>query len=498
MSDFPQFPKTPLDPSSPEFAENLDRFLGDLELMIEVGKAQNLAAFQPYPKQKLFFRLGATKKERLLIAGNQLGKTSAGAYETALHLTGLYPPEWEGRKWERAVSGWACGVSGAAVRDTPQKLLFGTPGVESDLGTGFIPRHLIIDRDLAKGTANLFDTVYVRHVSGGTSRLVFKSYEQGREKFQSDTLDFVWCDEEPDEEIYTECGARISATDGIIYTTFTPLKGKTKLIIRFFDKQSPSRAHVTMTYYDAPHMTKERIKENMDLYPVYQHNARLMGIPILGTGRVWPFPDEMIMESAIPDVPPHWAKIWGLDFGIGDEHPFAATLCLHDRDADIFHVHHSFKLVNSIPIQHCAGIKFVAARVPVAWPHDGDNREKISGQVLVTAYKNEGILTLPTRSEFVDGSIAPNAGVEQMGFAMKEGKFKVASHLTSWFDEWREYSRDNGIIIKKRDDEMDATRCAWMAKRFAKAVALGGVTAGHRRGRGPQIADGVDFDPFRT
>lgn len=491
-------PKTPLDPNSPEFAENLERFLGDLEMMLDVAKAQNLSAFIPYPKQKFFFKLGATKKERLLIAGNQLGKTSAGAYETALHLTGLYPPEWEGRRWDRAVSGWACGVSGAAVRDTPQKLLFGTPGVEADLGNGYIPRDRIIDRSLAKGTSNLFDTVYVRHVSGGTSRLTFKSYEQGREKFQSDTLDFVWCDEEPDEEIYTECGARVSATGGIIFTTFTPLKGKTAIVIRFFDKRSPSRAHVTMTYHDAPHMTPERIKENMDLYPIYQHDARLMGIPILGSGRIWPFPDEMIMETAISDVPASWAKIWCLDFGIGADHPFAASLCLHDRDTDIFHVHHSFKMYNALPIQHCAGIKFVAAQVPVAWPHDGDNREKISGQVLISAYKGEGLLTLPTRACFEDGSISPNAGVEQMGNAMRNGKFKAASHLTSWFDEWREYHRDNGLIVKKGDDEIDATRGAWMAKRFAKAVPLGGMAGRRRKGRDQQIADGVDFDPFMT
>ena len=52
--------------------------------------------------------------------------------------------------------------------------------------------------------------------------LGFKSYDQGREKFQTETLDLVWLDEEPDEYIYTESLTRTNATNGIVYMTFTP------------------------------------------------------------------------------------------------------------------------------------------------------------------------------------------------------------------------------------------------------------------------------------
>ena len=37
----------------------------------------------------------------------------------------------------------------------------------------------------------------VKHSSGGNSTLGFKSYDQGRTKWQGETLDFVWFDEEP-------------------------------------------------------------------------------------------------------------------------------------------------------------------------------------------------------------------------------------------------------------------------------------------------------------
>ena len=35
--------------------------------------------YEPYPKQIEFHNLGATKRERVLMAGNQLGKTLAAA-----------------------------------------------------------------------------------------------------------------------------------------------------------------------------------------------------------------------------------------------------------------------------------------------------------------------------------------------------------------------------------------------------------------------------------
>jgi hypothetical protein len=48
-----------------------------------------LAYYAAYPKQLEFHAAGATHRERLLMAGNQLGKTLAGGFEAAIHATGL-------------------------------------------------------------------------------------------------------------------------------------------------------------------------------------------------------------------------------------------------------------------------------------------------------------------------------------------------------------------------------------------------------------------------
>ena len=85
----------------------------------------------------------------------------------------------------------------------------------------------------------------------------------------------------------------------------------------------------------------------------------------------------------------------------------------------------------------------------------------------------------------------------EMAERMTTGRFKVANHLSDWFEEYRFYHREAGLIVKSRDDLMSATRIALMAKRFGRAVHLGREP--FKRPRGPHgdgIAEGLDFDLF--
>src|SRR5215510_493165 len=147
-----------------------------------------LAYYNPYPKQIEFHAAGAKSRERLLMAGNQIGKTLAGGFEAAMHATGRYPDWWKGRRFDRPTVGWACGVTGEVVRDTVQKILVGRTGQE---GTGAIPKDAIAELVSARGIPDLLDTIRIKHVSGGTSVIGLKSYATGREKFQGETLSFV-------------------------------------------------------------------------------------------------------------------------------------------------------------------------------------------------------------------------------------------------------------------------------------------------------------------
>ncbi len=193
-------------------------------------------AYKPHLKQVDFHHAGANNRERLFMAGNQLGKTWAGAFEMAIHLTGLYPNWWRGRRMEQAIRAWAASETSEVTRDGPQRLLIGQPSQREQWGMGAIPYKTLEQTSLRRGVADAIDSILVKHISGGSSSLTFKSYDQGREKWQGQTLDVVWFDEEPDEDIYTEGLTRTNATDGIVYLTFTPLKGMSNVVRSFLKK----------------------------------------------------------------------------------------------------------------------------------------------------------------------------------------------------------------------------------------------------------------------
>lgn len=206
-----------------------------VSLLEEIGRRQRrnrLADYAPYCKQGEFHAAGAAHRERLFMAGNQLGKTWAGAFEWAMHLTGRYPAWWRGARLE-AGRYWASGKTTLSTRDTVQKLLVGEPEQEETWGTGAIPFDTLLSVQRARSIPNAVDSVTVRHVSGETSTLLFKSYEQGREKWQGDTLQGVWFDEEPPAEIYSEGLTRTNATGGIVMVTFTPLLGMSDVVKLF-------------------------------------------------------------------------------------------------------------------------------------------------------------------------------------------------------------------------------------------------------------------------
>ena len=94
----------------------------------EKSAAQNaLMYYKPYPYQVKFHSAGKEWDRRLLVAANKIGKTWAGAYECAMHLTGLYPDWWEGRRFAKPIRMWASSNTIESTKLNPQQLLLGPP-----------------------------------------------------------------------------------------------------------------------------------------------------------------------------------------------------------------------------------------------------------------------------------------------------------------------------------------------------------------------------------
>lgn len=444
--------------------EKLSALLAAAEAEIDRRRRENrLSYYSPYAKQREFHDKGAAYRERLFLAGNQLGKSIAGGFEAAFHVTGRYPEDWKGRRWDRPTVGWAAGVTGEATRDTVQRILLGRTGAH---GTGAIPKDALVDIQLARGVPDLVDSIVVKHVSGGNSIIGLKFYEKGREKWQGETLDWLWFDEEAPADIYTEGLTRTNATGGMVWMTFTPLLGMSEVVRRFLMEDSKDRSVTTMTIDDAEHYTPEERERIVASYPAHEREARAKGVPTLGSGRIFPVPEESIACDPI-EIPRTWARIGGMDFGW--DHPFAAVELAWDRDADIVYVTKAYRKREATPVIHAAALRPWADWLPWSWPHDGSNQTLSgAGEPLAGQFKAQGLNMLPERAQFEDGSIGVEAGIMEMLDRMQTGRLKVFRHLNEWFEEFRLYHRADGKVVKEADDLMSATRYAIMMLRFAE------------------------------
>jgi phage terminase large subunit-like protein len=369
------------------------------------------------------------------------------------------------------------------TRNVVQRKLFGPVG---HFGTGFIPESDILEVMMSRGMPGAIDYATLRHVSGGESWLSFKSYEQGRLKFQSDDIDVAWMDEEPPEPIYTETLARTMDREGMVYITATPLLGMTEVVGWYFPQpNSADRSLTQMTIEDALHIPEERRESEIAKFPKHEREARARGIPMLGSGKVFPVEESFLSETA-PDIPNHWARIVGLDLGY--DHPTAAVWLAWDRDADVVHLYDSYMRSEATLAIHTAAIKGRGQWIPVAWPHDAYRhvQDLHSCEKIADLYRGQGVNMLPKHATFEAGGYGLNASVEEILDRMQTGRFKVARHLEEWWGEFRTYHRKEGKIVARKDDLMSATRYAVMMLRYAEA---------NQRVHYP-LQVGMDFDPL--
>src|SRR5690606_35001448 len=130
----------------------------------------------------------------------------------------------------------------------------------------------------------------------------------------------------------------------------------------------------------------------------HEREARTKGIPTLGSGLIFPVLEEDIIVQPF-DIPAHWVQIGGLDFGW--DHPTAATCLAWDRDADVVYVTKDYRQRQATPVIHAAAVK-PWGDLPWAWPHDGLQHDKGSGDQLAEQYRAQGLEMLDEKATFDD------------------------------------------------------------------------------------------------
>lgn len=171
-----------------------------------------LAFYKPHPFQQQWIEASKTYHQRYLSAANRLGKTYGACMELATHITGLYPPDWNGAVIEESgVDYWVIGVSQESVNNVLMKELLGVNDCRNliGLGTGAIPKDCIDSFSMVKDGARCLK-IRINHTSGKQNTLSFFASTQDESTLMGATVKFILLDEQfkNEQEIYAQCLTR--------------------------------------------------------------------------------------------------------------------------------------------------------------------------------------------------------------------------------------------------------------------------------------------------
>ena len=265
------------------------------------------------------------KKNRWVFGGNRTGKTECGAVETVWLLRGIHPF----KENKPNVSGWAVSLSREVQRDVAQSKIL------NYLNPDWISDIVMQSGKKDSPSSGVIDKIYIKNVFGGISVLGFKSCDQGREKFQGTSLDFVWFDEEPPEDIYLECRMRVLDRCGEVFGTMTPLKGLTWVYNNIYlnEKNDPDVWCEHISWSDNPFLNQDEIKKLKSTMSSEELDARCNGNFSDFGGLVYNnFTEENIIEPF--NVPKDWFDNVSIDPGY--KNPLSCHFYACDYDGNVY------------------------------------------------------------------------------------------------------------------------------------------------------------------
>lgn len=407
-----------------------------------------------HEKQMLFHK--CPKRNRWVFGGNRSGKTECGAVECIWLARGIHPF----RKNKKCVNGWVVSVSRQVQREVAQSKIL-----------HYLNPDWIVDVCMMEGKREgyengIIDYIVIKNVSGLNSKIYFKSADQGREKFQGASLDFVWFDEEPPEDIYYECLMRVFDKKGDIFGTMTPLKGLTWVYNEIYlnDKNNPEVWCENMTWEDNPFLDKSEIELLTSTLSESELESRKYGRFMSSGGLVYSEFDENIHVIEPFDVPLSWQDNISIDPGLNN--PLSAHWYAVDYDGNVYVIAEHFEAKKDV-VYHAEKIKEISNKLNWHRASNGmistlidsaaSQRTLAAEKSVVELFYDNGILANPK----VDKNLF--AGISRVKSYLKnaEGKaklfiFKTCTNLIREFKGYFWGKGDNPI--KKDDHALDELR----------------------------------------
>jgi hypothetical protein len=202
------------------------------------------------------------------------------------------------------------------------------------------------------------------------------------------------------------------------------------------------------TWDQVPHLSEQAKKELWDSLPPHQRETRSRGVPALGSGVIYPVPEEDIVVAPF-QIPDHWPRGYGLDVGWRFT---AAIFGALDRDTDVLYLYDEYLRGEAEPAVHAAAIRARGTWLPGFIDPAAEGRNQVDGRRLMEMYRQLGLSVAPADN-------AVESGIYAVWLRMSTGRLKVFKSLGKYLEERRLYRRDEkGRIIKDKDHLQDATR----------------------------------------
>lgn len=331
--------------------------------------------YSPHDKQAEFHNSNA--KIRLFIGGNRSGKTVGGAAESIFYLTGKHP-----------------------FRQTPKGPIRGRC-VSVDFVNGV---EKIVKPEIAKWLplselrGGSWSTAYDKqlrtlYLENG-SFLEFMSYDQDLDKFAGTSRHFVWCDEEPPKEIFTENRMRLLDVGGDLWITMTPVEGMTWLHddIYVAAKNDPNIFVVEVDQGENPYLNHAERDSFLSGLSDDERKARVQGKFVQVGGMVYKqFSEKNIVEPFSPPI--EWLHVAGMDHGLNNPTAWLWTAINPDGDLFVYDEHYE----NDKVVSYHAG---VVQRKEAGHSRQSDyrvgdpsirNRDPITGTSIQLEYIEHGV-----------------------------------------------------------------------------------------------------------
>ncbi len=410
-----------------------------------------------------------THRNRWLFGGNRTGKTVCGAVEAVWYARGNHPF----KRLTHPTKGWVVSLSGEVQRDVAQREIL------KWLNPDWIVK-IVTRKGKADDPQNAtIDFIVVRHELGGESVISFKSCDQGREKFQGTSLDYIWFDEEPPREIYEECRMRVVDTRGDIWGTMTPLKGLTWVydLIYVNERNDPQVSCRFMNWDDNPYLSPGEIRALESTLSPEELEARKYGRFVAINGLVYKEFDRDIHVIEPFDIPRQWQDNICIDPGY--THPFSCHFYACDGDGNVYVVAEHYAREKTVS-HHAEEMEKIARRLGWKRTETGylsalidsaaTQRTAASERSVVDLFLEHGILCDPrvNKAKFagiqrVKEYLHPREGLD----GIKRPKLFVFADCVNMIREFKTYrwaANGRDEPCKENDHAMDELRYYLMSR----------------------------------